>query len=137
MELEALQEALPEIESMGARLVAISPQREQYVRQMVKKHNLTFEVLRDEGNALADKFGLKFTFPDYLRELYQKAGIDLARFNGDDSWTLPMPARYIIDRNSIIRAAEFDPDYTVRPEPRETIEKLSAMLNARPASPQP
>ncbi len=62
--------------------------------------------------------------PDDLKELYLQFGINLAVSNGDDSWTLPIPARYIIDREGVIRYARSDPDYTRRPEPDETIEAL-------------
>jgi hypothetical protein len=64
---------------------------------------------------------LFFTLTNDLRELYRKFGIDLKRFNGDDSWWLPIPARFNIDSNSLIRYASADPDYTVRPDPRETV----------------
>jgi peroxiredoxin len=127
MELEALQEFLPQITAAGANLIAISPQRKEFLRQLVKKHNLTFDLLSDEGNSVAKLYGLVFSLPDYLKELYIEFGIDLPRFNGDDSWTLPMPARFIIDRNSIIRSNDADPDYTIRPEPEQTIEKLKAL----------
>jgi peroxiredoxin len=127
MELEALQEVWPHIKEAGATLVAISPQREQYLHQMAKRHNLTFEILRDKGNEVAAQFGLRFTLPEYLEELYRKLGSDLERFNGDDSWTLPMPARFIILQDSIIAAADADPDYTVRPDPSKTVEALKAM----------
>lgn len=127
MELEALQEALPEITAAEATLLAISPQREEYLRQVVNKHNLTFDVLRDAGNAVAERFGLKFTLPDDLRQVYLKFGIDLPRFNGDDSWTLPMPGRFVIDQDAVIRYADVNPDYTVRPEPSETVGALRAL----------
>jgi len=67
------------------------------------------------------------TLPNDLRELYRKFGIDLKRFNGDDSWRLPIPARFIIDSNSLIRYASADPDYTVRPDPRETVAALQTL----------
>jgi len=85
---------------VGATPVGISPQREQYLQQVVKRHKLSFDVLRDKGNQLASEFGLVFTLPNDLRELYSKYGIDLERFNGDDSWQLPIPGRFIIDSNS-------------------------------------
>lgn len=98
MELEALQQSLPEIQATGATLVALSPQREPFLRQMAEKNHLGFELLRDEGNVVARKFGLVFQLPPDLREVYLGFGTDLARFNGDDSWTLPMPGRFVIDQ---------------------------------------
>jgi peroxiredoxin len=59
-----------------------------------------------------------------------KLGVDLEKFNGDNSWTLPMPARYIIDQHSTIRAADVNPDYTVRPEPEETVKVLDAIKHS-------
>jgi peroxiredoxin len=131
VELEALQEALPEIEAEGATLVAISPMVERFVRQVVMKNNLTFHLLLDKGNAVAGRFGIVHTFPDYLKELYLQFGNDFVKFNGDDSWTLPMPARYVIDREGIIRASDVNPDYTVRPEPDKTIADLTALRRIR------
>jgi peroxiredoxin len=65
--------------------------------------------------------------PDYLRALYGTFPLDLEKFNGEGSWTLPIPARFVIDRQGIIRAAGSDPDYTTRPEPRDTLEALRAI----------
>lgn len=102
---------------------------QKYSRQVAQKHDLSFPILNDPGNRVADQFGLTHTFPDYLREIYLGFGLDLPRFNGDDSWQLPMPARYVIDRSGTITNAEAHPDYTVRPEPAETIEILEQMQN--------
>lgn len=101
--------------------MAVSPMLAKYTPQVVKKHQLSFPVLSDPGNQLAKQFGLVFTFPEYLRAIYLESGLDIPRYNGDDSWQLPMPARYIIDTQGIIRSAEANVDYTVRPEPEETI----------------
>jgi peroxiredoxin len=62
---------------------------------------------------------LRWTVPDYLRVVHKQLGADLTAFNGDDSWTLPMPARYVIDRNSVIAYADVNADYTRRPEPSD------------------
>jgi peroxiredoxin len=59
-----------------------------------------------------------------LRKVYLQFGIDVPKHNGDDSWTLPMAARFIIDRSGIVRYAEVTPDHTVRPEPEDTIAEL-------------
>lgn len=95
--------------------------------ELVKKHRLSFDLLRDPGNEVAASYGLRWQLPDDLKQLYLKFGTDLEADNGDDSWTLPMPARYIIDRDGIVRYARTDPDYTVRPDPAETLEALRAL----------
>ena len=127
MELDALQEVIGDIKSLGANLTAISPQLPEFSRELISQKNLTFDLLSDPGNNVAKTFGIVFTFAEDLKNLYQKFSIDVAKHNGDDSWTLPMPARFIIDRDSIIRYAEVDPDYTVRPEPGHTMDALKAL----------
>jgi len=104
--------------------VAISPQLPEHSRELIERRHLTFEILSDRGNEVAARFGLRFTLPGYLQRIYRTFPLDLETFNGDASWTLPMPGRFVIDRQGTIRSAEFDPDYTTRPEPAETLEAL-------------
>jgi len=89
---------------------------------------LTFEILSDPKNEVAQSYGLKFKSPEDLKEVFLKFNIDLEKYNGDDSWTLPLPARLIIDGNGIIRHAEINADYTVRPDPEETIAALKKIM---------
>jgi peroxiredoxin len=117
MELQALQAALPEIRRLGARLVAISPQSGANSRKSARDNKLEFPILSDPGNTVAASFGLRFALPDYLAALYKDLKNDLPGFNGDDSWTLPMPGRFVIGANGILRYAEVNPDYTIRPQP--------------------
>jgi peroxiredoxin len=105
--------------------VALCPQRPEFLKLMKKKHGLTFDILRDEKNVFANKLGLDFTLPEYLQEIYLSFSIDLPRVNGDPSWTLAMPARYIVNKEGTIVSADFDPDYTNRPEPEKTLADLT------------
>ncbi len=109
----------------------ISPQVQKTTREPADQRPLGVTRLRDQGNEVARKYGLAFTLPDDLRQLYLKFGIDLSKANADDSWTLPMPARFVIDRPATIRAADVDPDYTRRPEPTKTVEILRALQTER------
>ncbi len=127
MELVALQKALPEITALGASLVAISPQLPEYNRVLIQHRHLSFEILTDRGNEVAARFGLRWVLPEYLREIYHSFPLDLVKFNGETSWTLPMPARFVIDQQGTIRAAQSDPDYTTRPEPSNALEALRAL----------
>src|ERR1700687_6351183 len=127
MELEALQESLQEIKATGATLVAVSPMREPYLRQMAEKNHLERDLLRYKANGVSAKFGLVFRLPDDLIELYKTFGADLVRFNGDDSWTLPMPARVVIDQKGILRHADVNAGYTGRPGPSGSIAGLEKL----------
>ena len=124
MELQALQEALPAFRELGAQLVAISPQNAVNSRKALRANRLDFSILSDPGNETATAFGLRFALPDYLIELYKNLKNDLPAFNGDASWTLSMPGRFVIGQDRIIQYAEVNPDYTRRPEPSEMLPAL-------------
>lgn len=105
----------------------LTAELERYTRSLHKKLNLTFDILTDRHLNVAEQFGLVFTFPDYLRDLYQSWGVTLDRFHDESGYRLPMPARYVIDREGSIRASDVNADYTIRPEPAETLEILRAL----------
>lgn len=117
MELQALEAARADFEAAGARLIAISPQNRVNSRKSLRENALGFPILSDPANTVAAAFGLRFVLPDYLVELYKSLGNKLPQFNGDDSWTLPMPGRFVIGSDGMIAYAEVNPDYTRRPEP--------------------
>ena len=129
MELEALAKINSEIEALGGTLVAIAPQAREYNEATKTEMKLGIDILSDPGNAVAHSYGIRQTFPEELSALYQQFGIDVPKFNGDDSWTLPMPARYIIDQSGNVCYARVNADYTIRPEPEETLAAFKAMLN--------
>lgn len=127
-ELQALQDALPAFRELGAQLVAISPQNAVNSRKSIRANGLDFPILSDPGNGTAAAFGLRFALPDYLIELYKNLKNDLPAFNGDTSWTLPMPGRFVIGQDGIIRYAEVNPDYTHRPEPSDMLAVLRSQI---------
>ena len=81
-------------------------------------------ILSDPGNQVAARYGIRHQVQEDLKHLYQKFGVELSKYNGDDTWTLPMPTRLIIDAEGTIRHAEINPDYTIRPDPEETLAEL-------------
>ena len=107
--------------------MAISPQQTDFNREFIDQKKFTFDLLSDPGNQTAKAYGLVFTLPEDLRKIYLQFGVDLPKHNGDDSWTLPLPARYIIDPKGIVRYAEVNVDYTVRPEPEHTIAAINSL----------
>lgn len=127
IELQALQEALPKIERLGAKLVAISPQTPVNSRKSARDNKLSFPILSDEKNDVAAAFNLRFALSDELVDLYKMLKNDLPAINGDTSWTLPMPARYVIAQDGTIAYAEVSPDYTYRPEPEDMLPVLKKL----------
>jgi len=78
--------------------------------------------LLDLGLGIARDYELTFQVPDDLRRLYiDTFGLDLVRFNGDESWQLPIPATFVVDQVGTIVFASADPDYTVRAEPSDIL----------------
>ncbi|MCP5298417.1 MAG: AhpC/TSA family protein [Chromatiaceae bacterium] len=121
MELNALQQALPEIRARAATLVAVSPELPDHATDTQARHSLTFDVLSDVGNRVSERYGLTFELPEQLRPIYTKLGIDIPAFNGDDSFVLPVPASYVIDRDGIVRFHFVNVDYTKRLEPDDLL----------------
>ena len=132
MELEALKEIDSEVQQLGARIVVLTPELERYTLALHKKLNLPFDILTDLHLKIAEQFALVFTFPDYLRDLYRSWGSTLDRFHDESEYRLPMPARYIVDSNNVIRSAEVNADYTIRPEPSETLRLLKEIVRTQP-----
>ena len=127
LELQALQQQLPGIRSLGATLIGVSPETPDNSLTTAEKHGLGFEVLSDIGNGTARDYGLIFTVYEEMRPLYLKWGLDVPACNGDDSWELPVPATYLIDTHRIVRAAHVDKDYTKRMEPGQLLEALKQL----------
>lgn len=124
IDLQELELHAEGIRAAGAALVAITPQTPVNSRKLIADHKLSFPILSDPGNAVAEQYGLRFRLPDYLIAVYRQLGVVLPVINASDDWTLPMPARFVVGSDGLIRYAEANPDYTVRPEPEELLRVL-------------
>jgi len=127
LQLRAYQSVLAQIHDLGAELVAISPQTPDYALSDVEKKQLTFPVLTDKGNRVARQYGLAFSLSEALRGLQTGFGNPLPKFNGDDSWELPVPGTFVLDGRGVVRLGHVDPDYTKRLEPAAVLAALQGM----------
>lgn len=124
LELQAIQELLPEFEAKGVRVIAISPDQAQEAEKTVEKHQLGFEVLVDKDNRVAKELGLVYQIPAELNDLYLQFGINLEESQGNSDRELPLAASYIIEQDGKISYAFLDEDYKKRAEPRDILEKI-------------
>ena len=122
-----MQLELAKIQSLGAQLIAISPQLPDQSQSLKEKENLEFPVLSDVGNKVAEKFGLVYVLPEILRPVYAKWGLNIPAANGDDSFKLPVPATYVIDKNKNIVLDFIEINHTQRLEPSSIIEALKEL----------
>jgi peroxiredoxin len=118
LELQALQSMAENFAKVGTKIVAISPQTPDASLTTKEKNELTFEVLSDEKNVISKEYGLVFSLAEELRPIYTKFGIDIPTLNEDDSYELPMPATYLINKNKEVLYSFIDEDYTKRCEPQ-------------------
>lgn len=127
LEIRALKEILPEIEALGASLIAMAPELPAKVEEMEARHTPGFSILSDVGNRVSRQFGLVFTLPESIRTIYSGFGIDLPAYNGDEQFELPLPATYVINQQGVISYSFVDADYTRRLEPETIIHTLRSL----------
>ncbi len=133
-QLEAMNLILPQIEPAGASLIAISPQTVQQSFFMVDQHKLRFPLLSDLRNNLARQFGLVYRVPDEQQAIYRRAFVNLPFANGDESWELPIPATFILERDRTVLYASANEDYSQRPEPADLLHRLVELQAIPPCS---
>jgi peroxiredoxin len=124
-QMEAMNLIVPQIEQAGATLIAISPQTVKQSFFMHDQHKLRFPLLADAGNKVARQFGLTYRVPQLQEAVYRRVFVNLPFANGDESWELPIPATYILDRDGTILYASANEDYTERPEPSDILNTLA------------
>jgi peroxiredoxin len=132
--LRAYQQALPHMQARGASLVAISPQTPVHSRALAEKLELAFALLSDMGNQVARQFGLVFTIDEAVRGAHKQVCADLPKFNGTESWELPMAGTFLIDQSGTVRLVFVHPDFTRRLDPSVVIARLNELKGEREGS---
>jgi peroxiredoxin len=132
-ELEAWRDLYPRLRERGALLIAVSPQTIRQNDFLVQQHGLRYPVLRDEGCAVAEKFGIAYTVHEPLQRHYRSVLVNIPFINtgrnalapADDScWHLPLPATFVVRTDGTIAFAEAHADFRVRPEPEDVLATL-------------
>ena len=130
LEMQALNIALPEFVKRGVTLLGLTPEMPTTVQDTLTANELAITVLSDEGNRVSASLGLVFELPEVLRPIYERFGIDIPASNGDDSFTLPVPATYILGQDRVARYHFVNVDYTQRAEPTQLIAELDRLAAA-------
>ena len=106
----------PELKSLGAKLVAITPEMSRYGREFREDAKAPFPILSDIDGGYALELNLLFWVGDEKREAMLAEGFNIAPFLGNDTWMLPIPATFVIGSDGVVRTRYIDPDYRRRME---------------------
>ncbi|MFC4810535.1 peroxiredoxin-like family protein [Paenibacillus sp. GCM10023250] len=127
MQLRAYQQILPEIQAMGAQLIAISPQQPDHSLSLQEKEGLEFQVLSDPNGVVTAKYDLLFDVPAGVQALMEGIGLDLAEYNNTSKWVLPVPATFMIDENAVIRSSYVNPNFMQHQSPEDILRELKKL----------
>ena len=123
-ELSKLQDSLQLITDKGATVVAISPEKPDNIKLTVEKTKATFSIISDEGLKIMKAYDVEYEVPENTVTRYRNSGLDLEKLNGANGKYLPVPAVYIIDKESTVTYRFFEPDYKKRPSGEEILKNL-------------
>jgi peroxiredoxin len=127
LELRALERASKEIATLGGSIVAISGQYPDSALGLTEEHALSFPVLSDVDQTAIRAFKLRYDVPSELRAMFEARGSDMSKRNADGSWTLPISATYVTDRDGTIVLAHADAEWRLRLDPDDIVEALAKL----------
>lgn len=128
IQLHDYQASLSEIQSVGAQLMAISPELPDSALSWQEKNELEFVVLSDVGNNVAREYGVVYKLADAISASYKPGGRnDLSKYNGDESLELPLAVTYVIGMDGMIEYAFVDADYRKRAETNDVVAFVKEM----------
>lgn len=122
IELAAFREAVSEFARIGAQVISIMPETQTYISAL--EQNDAINIVSDIDNGYALELGLAIWLGDDVRRLYQQHGIELQKFNGNDTWFLPIPATFVVGKDGIIIDRYVDPDFRNRLEIADIVTAL-------------
>ncbi|HEV7781689.1 MAG TPA: peroxiredoxin-like family protein [Chitinophagaceae bacterium] len=123
-ELSRLQDSLGLIKEKGATLIAVSLEKPENISKTIEKTKAAYSILYDEGAKIMKAYDVEFEVPENTITRYRNSGIDLSKLNTEEGKYLPVPAVYIIDKESTVVYRFFEPDYKKRPSVKELLDHL-------------
>ena len=127
LDLRALAEIEPDIRRLGAQIASIMPETAQYTKRAIAENDFPFPILTDIDLGYALSLGLVFWVGTDVKKLYGELGLDLAVFQGNRSYFLPIAAKFVVGRDGVVKAREININFRERMEPSEIIAALERL----------
>ncbi|HYM93714.1 MAG TPA: peroxiredoxin-like family protein [Chitinophagaceae bacterium] len=123
-ELKRLEDSLQQIIAKGATLVAVSPEKPESVTKTIEKTSATYSIISDDGLKIMKAYDVAFEVDQNTITRYRNSGLDIEVNNGKNGNYLPVPAVFIIDKESTVTYRFFEPDFKKRPSVKEILANL-------------
>ena len=123
-ELKRLEDSLQLIIAKGATLIAVTPEKPENITKTIEKTSAIYSILFDDGLKIMNAYNVAFEVPENTLTRYRNTGIDIEKNNGTNGKYLPVPAVFIINKESTITYRFFEPDYKKRPAVQEILDNL-------------
>jgi peroxiredoxin len=114
----------PQLQNLGAQLLALSPQIPGRLLDVKQRHGLEFLVASDLGNDIGRRLGILYSFDEASRRAALERGNSIGDVTGTGTWELPMPTVVVIDSARVVRFAEVSPDWLVRTEAEPIVQAV-------------
>jgi peroxiredoxin len=128
--VSALAEVADDVAAVGARIVAIVPDRQEYAAKLKAEANAPFPILTDIDNGYALSLGLAFWVGEEMQEHMLARAVDPTGSQGNDAWFVPVPATFVVSKDGKVVARHVDPDYRKRMEVDSIVDALKAAAAA-------
>lgn len=106
-----------DIAALGYQLLAISPDTPDALMKTSKGKELGYRLISDFNLMATKAFGLGFYIPDNYSMKIKGKGWKTQSLKGDSRSVLPVPAVFVLDRESVIQFEYINPNFKVRIEP--------------------
>lgn len=124
-QLKRLEDSISFIQEKGAKLIAVTPEKPEFVSKTIEKTKASYSLLYDKEMKIMKAYAVSFEVDERTVGRYKNADIDLATTNGQkDKVYLPVPAVYIISKEGTVLYRYFDSDYKKRPSVQEIIDNI-------------
>jgi peroxiredoxin len=121
--INALVLAHDQISSTGGQIVAVIPDRQQFVSELKISSKAPFLILTDMDNGYAMSLNLAIWVGSELQKIIGERH-DIAHYQGNDSWILPVSATFVVGRDGRVKARFVDPDYRKRMTVEDLVDAL-------------
>ncbi|MBD3161339.1 MAG: redoxin domain-containing protein [Candidatus Eisenbacteria bacterium] len=130
MQLGQLQTIEPDLIRNGVRIIAVSPDLPENLRESSEKHDLEYTLMSDSGMEAARACGLAFEVDSTTVAAYAQHGLDLEEASGETHHQLPVPAAFLLDKEGTVHFSYVNPNYKTRIAPELVMAAVKNLLDA-------